>query len=88
MNKITFSVNAWQEYTDCQTSNKNAIKKINSLIKDIARNPTEGIGKPERLVGYQGDVWSRRIDDKNRLVYRVLDNEIEIIQCQGHYSDH
>ncbi|MEG2811175.1 MAG: Txe/YoeB family addiction module toxin, partial [Clostridium sp.] len=62
-------------------------KKIKSLLQDIDRNHHQGIGKPEPLVGNLSEFWSRRIDDKNRLVYRIKNNQIEIAQCKTHYKD-
>ena len=87
MRGITFSEIAWQEYVEYQVGNKQLLKKINNLIKDIIRNPEDGIGKPELLTNCGGSVWSRRIDEKNRLVYRINESRIEIIQCKNHYND-
>ena len=85
---IDFQERGWNEYLDWQTQDKRTIKKINALIKDIMRNGYNGIGKPEPLKGNLSGWWSRRIDDANRLVYRIKDNElIEISQCKGHYDD-
>lgn len=86
MSKLTFSDKAWEEYCLWQTQDRKTLKKINTLIKDIQRSPFDGIGKPEPLKNYDG-CWSRRIDDVNRLVYKVSDGQIEIIQCRGHYDD-
>lgn len=66
---------------------KKTLRRINTLLKEIARNPFNGIGKPEPLRGDLSGLWSRRIDEVNRLVYRVTDEQIEIYQCKGHYSD-
>ena len=85
--KINFTEIAWKEYTYWQTQDKKTIKRINQLIQDIDRNQNEGIGKPEPLRGNLSGWWSRRIDDKNRIVYRIEDNVIEIAQCKGHYDD-
>jgi toxin YoeB len=62
-------------------------KKVNQLIKDIERGGYEGTGKPEALSGNLAGFWSRRIDDTNRLVYRIVEGTIEIAQCKGHYDD-
>jgi len=86
MNKLTFAENAWEEYLYWQANDKKALKRINILLKDIARNGNEGIGKPEKLRYREG--WSRRIDDVNRLVYKLNDDSsIEVLQCKGHYDD-
>ncbi len=87
MNKLTFTENAFDEYLYWQTQDKKTLKKINALLKDIARNPFEGIGKPEPLKDNLTGLWSRRIDQTNRLVYMVTDEQIEIYQCKGHYDD-
>lgn len=84
--KINFTEIAWNDYIYWQGQDKKTIKRINQLIQDIDRNHNEGIGKSEALKGNLSGWWSRRIDDKNRLVYRIQDNIIEIIQCRGHYS--
>ena len=78
---------AWEDYIYWQTQDKKTLKKINRLLKDIDRNGYDGIGKPERLSGNLSEYWSRRIDDKNRIVYRIVGNTIQIIQCGSHYRD-
>jgi len=85
MNKITFTPQAWEEYCYWQTQDKKILKRINLLLQDISRNGFTGIGKPEPLKENLSGYWSRRIDDVNRLVYRIKDEQIEIIQCRGHY---
>jgi toxin YoeB len=84
--RITFSQNAWDDYTSWQTINKNMIKKINELIKDIKRTPFEGKGRPEPLKYDLAGFWSRRIDIEHRLVYQVKENEILIYSCRYHYD--
>lgn len=85
MNKITFTPQAWEEYCYWQTQDKKILKRINLLLQDIRRNGFTGIGKPEPLKENLSGYWSRRIDEVNRLVYRINDEQIEIIQCRGHY---
>ena len=85
--KINFTEIAWSDYIYWQKQDKKTIKCINQLIQDIDRNNNEGTGKPEALKGNLSGWWSRRIDDKNRLVYRIQGNIIEISQCRGHYDD-
>ncbi len=87
MSKLTFTEKAFEEYLYWQTQDKKTLKRINTLLKEIARDPFDGIGKPEQLRGDMSGLWSRRIDEVNRLVYRVTDEQIEIYQCKGHYSD-
>jgi len=86
MSKLTFAERAWEEYLYWQSNDKKALKRVNLLLKDIARNGNDGIGKPEPLRYRNG--WSRRIDDVNRLVYQLKDDgSVEIMQCKGHYDD-
>lgn len=79
---------AWDDYLYWLKQDKKTIKKINELIKDIERNGYEGIGKPEPLKHDLAGWWSRKIDEKNRLVYRLIGNDtVEIMQCKGHYKE-
>lgn len=87
MNNLTFSPVAWDEYLYWQMQDKKTLRRINQLLKDIQRSSFDGVGKPEPLK-YCDGYWSRRIDDKNRLVYVVnSENDIVIISCKGHYED-
>ncbi len=85
--KIKFMEDAWTDYLGWQ-SDKAALKKINRLIQDIQRSPFEGIGKPEPLRHQLSGQWSRRIDEGNRIVYIVENDEITILQCGRHYTPH
>jgi len=88
MNKaVVFQVRGWEDYLYWQTQDKNMLKKVNQIIQDIGRNGYTGIGKPEALSNDLAGFWSRRIDYTNRLIYRIKDGKIEIIQCRGHYND-
>lgn len=89
MSSPRFTEDAWYEYIAWQGEDKKTLKKINNLIKDIMRNgPDEGEGKPEALKGNLSGLFSRRINEKDRLVYRFLSDDVfEIISCQGHYDD-
>ena len=79
---------AWEDYVSWQSKDKKTLKRINALIKDIERNGClTGIGKPESLRYDLKGWYSRRIDEKNRLVYRIIDKHIEIAQCRNHYND-
>lgn len=84
---IQWDLDAWEDYLYWQTQDKKTLKRINQLVKDIARNPFDGIGKPEPLRGNLTGFWSRRIDDEHRLVYAVEETAILIIACRGHYND-
>lgn len=86
MKKI-WTDDAWEDYLYWQTQDKKTLKKINRLIKDIDRNWYEGIGEPEPLKHDLQGYWSRRIDGKNRIVYRINSDTIEIAQCGSHYRD-
>lgn len=87
MSNVIFSENAWAEYMYLQQLDKKTLKKVNELIKDISRNGAlVGSGKPEKLK--YSDNYSRRIDDKNRLVYSMSENgDVVIKSCLGHYDD-
>jgi len=84
--KITFSKNAWEDYTSWQSEDRRMLKKINDLIKDIQRTPYEGMGKPEPLKYDLSGLWSRRIDREHRLVYQANETEILIYSCRYHYD--
>lgn len=71
MSNIKFDETGWADYLYWQMEDRKTLKKVNALIKDIERNGYDGIGKPEKLMGDRQDYWSRRIDEKNRLVYRI-----------------
>ena len=82
---LIFSDKAWDEYMYWQQTDKQILKKINQLIRDIKREPFDGIGKPEPLKYELSGFWSRRISDEHRLVYEVSDNYIAIVSCRFHY---
>ena len=82
-----FSDDEWADYTYWIMQDKKTLKKINQLLSDIERNGNDGIGHPEPLKGNLSGYWSRTIDDKNRLVYKIEDGLIKIIQCKNHYDD-
>jgi toxin YoeB len=84
MNKV-FTNTAWKEYLYWQNENRQILKRINELIKDIERNGNMGIGKPEPLRHELSGYWSRRINNEHRLIYSIEDNTINIISCLGHY---
>ena len=85
MNKL-WTDDAWEDYVYWSTQDKKTLKRINQLLKDVDRNGYEGIGKPEPLkYEYQG-FWSRRIDDTNRLIYKIENDNIIILHCRGHYE--
>jgi toxin YoeB len=83
---LTFSARAWLQYLEWQETDRKALKKLNTLIKECQRAPFTGMGKPEPLKGELSGAWSRRSDQEHRLVYRVTQSGLEIIQCRYHYS--
>lgn len=87
MGKIVFTEQAWQDYLYWQSQDKKTLRRINQLLTDISRNGYTGMGKPEPLKHNFAGYWSRRIDEVNRLVYRITDGTIEVLQCRGHYQD-
>ena len=84
---IVFTKEAFEDYKYWQQEDKKALKKINLLLEDISRNGNAGIGKPEALLGNYTGFWSRRIDSKNRLIYRLESNTVIIIACRKHYLE-
>ncbi|MCL2789865.1 MAG: Txe/YoeB family addiction module toxin [Desulfobulbus sp.] len=82
-----WSDGAWEDYLYWQAQDKKTLRRVNQLLLDIDRNGHKGIGKPEPLKHDKHGYWSRRIDDVNRLVYRIVDNRIEIAQCRTHYDE-
>jgi len=86
MRKIWFE-EAWEDYVHWKTQDKKTIKRINMLLQDISRSGNVGIGKAEPLRGELSGFWSRRIDEKNRLIYRIQGDVLKILSCKGHYDD-
>lgn len=82
---IKFSSNAWEDYLYWQSADKTILKRINRLIEEIKRDPFAGIGKPEPLKHHLSGFWSRRIDDRHRLVYAIENETLLIAQCRDHY---
>ena len=96
MNKV-FTQNGWEDCVYWETEDKKTLKKINALlavhpkewvelIEDICRNGNQGIGKPEPLTGNLAGFWSRRINDKDRLIYQIDDENVYILACRYHYT--
>ncbi|RIX27249.1 Txe/YoeB family addiction module toxin [Sphingomonas edaphi] len=86
--RVVFATKAWEDYLHWADNDRKVFRRLNSLIKECRRTPHEGTGKPEPLKGCDG-YWSRRVTEKDRLVYRVEgkagDQRIEIAQCRLHY---
>ena len=85
---VTFTKEAWQDYQFFLKTDSRLAERIVRLAEDIANTPKRGIGKPEPLKNDFTGFWSRRIDKKNRLIYRFIDNDtVEIVRCKGHYGN-
>lgn len=84
-----WSDRAWDDYVYWQEEDKKTLRKINKLLADIERNgESSGTGKPEPLKGNLSGFWSRHINEKDRLIYRItVEDELEIAQCRTHYDD-
>ncbi len=85
MRKLAWDSNGWSDYVYWQNQDRKTLKRINKVIEDVMRNPFDGIGKPEPLKENLSGYWSRRIDEANRLVYKVEKNYIIVISCRYHY---
>ena len=83
--KLVFAEKAWEDYLYWQKTDKKILKRVNALIKDISREPFEGIGKPEPLKHALSGYWSRRINDEHRIVYKVQYDSLLIAQLRYHY---
>ncbi len=82
---LSWAEKAWEDYLYWQQTDKKTLKRINALIKDIQRQPFDGLGDPEPLKHNWSGYWSRRINREHRLVYKVTDEAIIIVQCRYHY---
>ena len=80
--KFVFTELSFEDYLLWPKNDKQKLKRINELLKDISRSPYEGIGRPEPLKFNYAGFWSRRIDDEHRLIYRVIDHKIQIVKCR------
>ncbi len=87
MRRIIFESTAFEDFGAWGEIDRKVFKRIRQLIVETARTPFDGTGKPEPLKGNYRGCWSRRITSEHRLVYRVLEDMIEIVSCRGHYED-
>ncbi len=87
MKNLLWNFDAWDDYLYWQKTDKQVLKRINQLVRDICRSPFEGIGKPEALKDNLAGFWSRRITDEHRIVYAVEKDTVLIIACRGHYEE-
>jgi len=84
---IHLSRKAIDDISLLRKENQKYTAKLWELILDIFKNPFDGIGQPEPLKGDLQGWWSRRITNKHRLIYRIVENNLEIASCYGHYGD-
>lgn len=87
MGNLTFTEKAWDDYNYWLTQDRKTLRRINQLLADIQRNGYTSIGKPEPLKGNLSGLWSRRIDEINRLVYVIENASVKIISCRTHYGE-
>lgn len=85
--RLLWEDRAWDDYLYWQTQDKKTLKRLNVLINEIRRTPFSGMGKPEPLKHNLSGLWSRRIDDTNRIVYYEQEGIVYIVTCRGHYND-
>lgn len=85
--ELKWDFDAWEDYLYWQSQDKKILKRINQLIKDMRRDLFNGIGKPEPLKGNLTGLWSRRIDERHRIVYLIENEALLIFSCKGHYND-
>jgi toxin YoeB len=83
--KLIFWERSWEEYLYWQKTDRKMLERINTLIREISREPFSGIGKPEPLKNALSGWWSRRIDNEHRIVYKVSDGELWVLQVRYHY---
>ncbi len=86
MKLVSFEAAAWDDYLFWYQNDKQVLRKINTLVRDIQRDPVAGIGKPEPLKHNLAGFWSRRITDEHRIVYKIDGDDILIAQCRYHYE--
>jgi toxin YoeB len=84
--ELVWQTNAWEDYCYWQKQDKKILERVNELIKDCLRSPFKGIGKPEPLKGNYAGCWSRRITQEHRLIYKINERRLHILQCRYHYD--
>ena len=85
--RLVFDQAGWEDYQWWQLNDRRLLKRINTLIDDALRTPGKGRGQPERLKHRANDVWSRRITQEHRLVYRIVGTDLVVLQARFHYDD-
>jgi toxin YoeB len=84
--ELVWQTNAWEDYCYWQKQDKKILERVNELIKDCLRSPFKGIGKPEPLKGNYAGCWSRRITQEHRLIYKINERRLHILQCRYHFD--
>jgi len=84
--ELVWQTNAWEDYLYWQKQDKKVLERVNELIKDCLCSPFKGIGKLEPLKGNYGGCWSRRITDEHRIIYKIKEDRLHILQCRYHYD--
>ena len=84
---LSWTIVAWNDYLYWQGQDKRTLRRINRLVDDVLRSPFSGVGRPEALKGNLAGFWSRRIDERHRLVYAIDDQRVTVISCRYHYDD-
>ena len=84
--ELVWQTNAWEDYCHWQKQDKKILERVNELIKDCLRSPYKGIGKPEPLKGDYAGCWSRRITQEHRLIYKMNERRLHILQCRYQYE--
>ena len=82
--ELVWQTNAWEDYCHWQKQDKKILERVNELIRDCLRSPYKGIGKPEPLKGNYAGCWSRRITQEHRLIYKINERRLHILQCRYH----
>jgi len=85
--RLVFTPLGWEDYCYWQIHDKATLTRLNRLLEDVLRHPTDGIGKPEPLRHILAGCWSRRIDEEHRLVYLVDGNDVVVLQARFHYRN-
>ncbi|MES2129242.1 MAG: Txe/YoeB family addiction module toxin [Pseudomonadota bacterium] len=85
MRSLKFTEKGWADYVYWQTEDPKTLRRLNELLKAVQREPFAGIGKPEALKGNLSGCWSRRIDQANRLLYQVVQDDVIVLSCRYHY---
>lgn len=84
---LSWTIAAWNDYVYWQGQDKRTLRRINRLVQDVLRSPFSGVGRPEALKGNLAGLWSRRIDERHRLVYTIDDERVTVISCRYHYDE-